>query len=109
MAGPHHVALCRTGPLSCFVSRLNDSLGHCVCAVYCFNWHSNGSDYRRDMLAVIGEPSALAKADKIYAATHRVVVEEVSPQRDPDARFGASADLFGLGRASLPVRIAWTV
>ena len=82
----------------------------CVCAVYCFNWHSNGSDYRRDMLEVIGEPTALARADKIYAATHRVVVEEVRPdQRDSDPSFGALADLFGLGRASLPVRIAWTV
>ena len=88
----------------------DDSLGHCVCAVYCFNWHSNGSDYRRDMLEVIGEPSALAKADKIYAATHRVVVEEVRPdQRDSDPSFGVSADLFGVGRASSPVRIAWTV
>ena len=74
------------------------------------------------MLEVIGEPSALAKADKIYSATHRVVVEEVRPQRDPDSKFwdlcksrtqkfrdfqhrreiptsfGASADLFGFGQ-----------
>ena len=62
------------------------------------------------MLEVIGEPSALAKADKIYSATHRVVVEEVRPdQRDSDPSFGVSADLFGVGRASSPVRIAWTV
>ena len=85
------------------------------------------------MLEVIGEPTVLAKADKIYAATHRVVVEEVRPQRDPDSKFwnlcksrtqkfrdfqhrreiptqvsGLRLICSVLGRASSPVRIAWT-
>ena len=47
------------------------------------------------MLEVIGEPTALAKADKIYAATHRVVVEEVRQTREILTQsFGVSADLF---------------
>lgn len=44
--------------------------------IYCFNWHSNGRDFRRSLLEVVGDPSSLARLDKVYAAGHRVVLDE---------------------------------
>ncbi|MEE2658951.1 MAG: hypothetical protein VX733_10630 [Candidatus Latescibacterota bacterium] len=44
--------------------------------IYVFNWHSGAIGPRVDMLHEIGEDETLAPTDKVYAATHRVVVEE---------------------------------
>ena len=44
--------------------------------IYAFNWHSDGSDFRRRMLEVVGDANTLQRVDKIYAAAHRVVVRE---------------------------------
>ena len=42
--------------------------------IYAFNWHSDGEDFRRALLEVVGDPKTLRGADKVYAAAHRVVV-----------------------------------
>jgi hypothetical protein len=44
--------------------------------IYAFNWHSDGDDFRRALLEVVGDPKTLRGADKVYAAAHRVVVTE---------------------------------
>ena len=43
--------------------------------IYSFNWHADRST-RRELLTQIGSPQTLRCQDKIYAATHRIVVKE---------------------------------
>ena len=43
--------------------------------IYVFNWHA-GPNTRRELLSQIGSPETLKGTDKIYAATHRVIVKE---------------------------------
>ena len=43
--------------------------------IYVFNWHAN-RDSRRELLLQVGSAETLRGTDKIYAATHRFMVEE---------------------------------
>ncbi len=43
--------------------------------VYVFNWHANRTS-RRGLLSQIGSPETLRRTDKVYAATHRVILKE---------------------------------
>ena len=43
--------------------------------IYVFNWHADAHS-RRELLTQIGSEKTLRGADKIYAATHRVIVEQ---------------------------------
>ena len=43
--------------------------------IYVFNWHAN-RDSRRELLSQVGSADTLHRTDKIYAATHRVIVKE---------------------------------
>ena len=43
--------------------------------IYVFNWHAN-RDSRRELLSQIGSPGTLRHTDKIYAATHRFIVDK---------------------------------
>ena len=46
-----------------------------VNGVYVFNWHANANT-RRELLSQIGSMETLRGTDKIYAATHRFIVDE---------------------------------
>jgi hypothetical protein len=43
--------------------------------IYIFNWHADRTA-RRDLLTQIGSAETLRRTDKIFAATHRVLVDE---------------------------------
>ena len=45
--------------------------------IYIFNWYA-GRDSRRELLTQIGARETLRRQDKIYAATHRVVIRQQS-------------------------------
>ncbi len=43
--------------------------------IYVFNWHAN-RDSRRELLSQVGSAETLQRTDKIYAATHRVILKK---------------------------------
>jgi len=43
--------------------------------IYVFNWHAD-RDSRRELLSQIGSLDTLRRTDKIYAATHRLIIKE---------------------------------
>ena len=43
--------------------------------IYVFNWYAD-RDSRRELLTTIGSPETMQRRDRVYAATHRVVVHE---------------------------------
>ena len=45
--------------------------------IYLFNWYAN-RDSRRDVLNQIGSQETMRGQDKIYAATHRVIIKDLS-------------------------------
>ena len=43
--------------------------------IYLFNWYADG-DSRRELLTTIGSPDTMDRRNRVYAATHRVVIHE---------------------------------